>query len=278
MSGMWMLSIWLACGARRAPERTPKELALEALDAGYAQRLDKAALDAHIQACLDLLATAPNDPEYLARTARAFSARAIARKVTVDKLTDLETARSYGLTCLAENTGYSVRIEQAGGQILGAATKQLQLRDVFCIEQTLIPWVRWIELRGPAGLVDSKGVRHLAERLAVLEPAGWVGPWSKAMVLSLPQANARGPLERSEQLFGQAIQAEPKLAEIHLDYIKFQLPYLGEHQVSTALESFKKKHPPRADGPWALENTIARSEAQAVSVEALMFRVWPAPR
>ena len=154
MSAMWMLSIWLACGARRAPERTPKDLALEALDAGYAQRTDQEALDANIQASLDLLATAPTDPDFLARTARAFSARAITRKARTDKITDLETARSYGLLCLAGNTGYSVRIEQAGGQVLRAATKQLQKRDVPCMEQTLIPWVRWLELRGPAGLVD----------------------------------------------------------------------------------------------------------------------------
>lgn len=278
MSGMWMLSIWFACGARRAPERTPKELAVEALDEAYAQRMDRAALEANIQASLDLLATAPTDPDYLARTARAFSARAITRKAPADKLTDLETARSYGLLCLAGNTGYSVRIEQAGGQILGAATKQLQARDVPCMVQTLIPWVRWMELRGPAGLVDAKAVRYLSERLIALEPGGWVGPWSKAMVLSLPQAGARGPVERTEQLFGEAIQAQPKLAEIHLDYIKFQLPYVGEQEVDAALESFAGRHPPRGDGPWALENTIARSEAEATTSEALMRRVWPTPR
>jgi hypothetical protein len=275
---MWMLSIWLACGARRAPERTPKDLALEALDAGYAQRMDREALDANIQASLDLLATAPTDPDYLSRTARAFSARAITRKAKVDKITDLETARSYGLLCLAGNTGYSVRIEQAGGQVLRAATKQLQKRDVPCMEQTLIPWVRWLELRGPAGLVDVKGIGHLAERLIALQPGGWVGPWSKAMVLSLPQADARAPLERTEELFGQAIQAQPKLAEIHLDYIKYQLPYMGEQEVSAALDAFAGKHPPRGDGPWALENTVARSEAEATSVEPLMKWVWPAPR
>ncbi|MFT5583746.1 MAG: hypothetical protein ACI9VR_001327 [Cognaticolwellia sp.] len=278
MYGMWMLSIWLACGARRAPERTPKELAVEALDEAYAKRTDPEALESSIQASLDLLSSDPTDPDYLSRTARAFSARAITRKARPDKLSDLETARSYGLLCLAGNTGYSVRIEQAGGQILGAATKQLQNRDVPCIEQTLIAWVRWMELRGPAGLVDAKAVRYLAERLIVLEPEGWVGTWAKAMVLSLPQAQARAPLERSERLFAQAIQAQPRLAEIHLDYIKFQLSEVGETQVDAALAAFPSQHPSSADGPWALENRVARAEAEATSSQALMQRVWSAPR
>lgn len=278
MYGMWMLSIWLACGARRAPERTPKELAVEALDEAYAQRTDRETLEINIQASLDLLSSDPTDPDYLVRTSRAFSARAITRKASADRLSDLETARSYGLLCLAGNTGYSVRIEQAGGQILGAATKQLQKRDAPCIEQTLIAWVRWMEIRGPAGLVDAKAVRYLSERLIVLEPGGWVGPWSKAMMLSLPQADARAPLERTEQLFAEAIQAQPRLAEIHLDYIKFQLPNVGEAQVSAALAAFPTEHPPSADGPWALENRVARAEAEGTSIEALMLRVWSAPR
>jgi hypothetical protein len=278
MSGMWMLTMWLACGARRAPERAPKELALESLDQAYAQRTTLETLEANIQASLDLLSLDPKDADYLVRTSRAFSARAITRQAESEKLSDLETARSYGLLCLAGNTGYSVRIKQAGGQILGAATKQLQKRDALCIEQTLIAWVRWMEVRGPAGLVDAKAVRYLAERLIVLEPEGWVGPWAKAMVFSLPQAGARAPLERSEQLFAQAILAEPRLAEIHLDYIKFQLPNVGEAQVSAALAAFPSEHPPGADGPWGLENKVARSEALGTSSEALMLRVWPTPR
>ena len=278
MSGMWMLTMWLACGARRAPERPPKELALEALDQAYAQRTTRQALDANIQASLDLLAVDPEDADYLVRTSRAFSARALMREAESEKLSDLEAARSYGMICLAGNTGYSIRIKQAGGQILGAAAKQLQKRDVLCIEQTLIAWVRWMEVRGPAGLVDAKSVRYLAERLRVLDPEGWVGPWATAMMLSLPQAGARAPLERSEELFAQAILAEPRLAEIYLDYIKFQLANVGEAEVRAALRAFSSAYPPGADGPWGFENRVARSEAQATSSEALMLRVWPTPR
>lgn len=274
MSSMWMLSIWLACGARRAPEPSAEERSLQAIDRDYAQRTDPEALERSIQATLDALSKEPDNTAYLMRAARGFSARSLTRSGQAERSSDLETARSYGLLCLATNSNYSVQLNRAGGQIVRKAVRQLGPADVPCIEQTTIAWVRWMELRGPAGLIDASKVSLYAAQLTKLQPGGWVGPWALAMVGALPQAEARSPIGETDQLFAQARKSEPRLAEIRLDELQYQLPYAGEERVSSALLGFASDYPPKQDGPWRLENQMARSEAEAIEVDALMDRVW----
>lgn len=274
MSSMWMLSIWLACAARRTPEPSAEERMLQRIDQDYAQRTDPRALERSIQETLDALSREPDNSAYLMRAARGFSARALTRSGEVEMRSDLETARSYGLLCLATNSNYSVQLNRAGGQIVRKAVRQLGPADVPCIEQTTIAWVRWMELRGPAGLIDASKVALYAAQLTKLQPGGWVGPWALAMVGALPQAEARSGIGETGQLFAQARKAEPKLAEIVLDELRYQLPYGGEEGVSSALLGFASEYPPKQDGPWRLENQVARSEAEAIEVDALMMQVW----
>lgn len=274
MSSMWMLSIWLACGARRAPEPSAEERVLQSIDQEYALRQDPKALDRSIQATLDALSKDPDNIAYLMRASRGFSARALTRAGEAEQRSDLETARSYGLLCLATNSNYSVQLNRAGGQIVRKAVRQLGPADVPCIEQTTIAWVRWMELRGPAGLIDANKISLYAAQLTKLQPDGWVGPWAMAMVGALPQAEARAGIGETGQHFAQARKAEPRLAEIRLDEIQYQLPYQGEEGVDAALRGFALEHARSQDGRWGLENDKARSQAEGMEVEALMSRVW----
>ena len=250
----------LSCWLRNGEVRDPVDGALARADAVFSERVSLERLDEAIEAYRSLLAEHPGDPRILRAWSVAWTARAWGHP-GAQQAAEYERARAYGLQCLELNPGFSSRVELASGKVTVGAARQLTESDAACLDATLVAWVRWVEIRGPAAAIDLEPIRVLA-RQSRLSSEGWVGPWGDAMAMVLLEGPIERELPRSRALFQNAINAEPQLALAHLDFARHQLVLEGERSAyERELRSFDEAHPADADGPWSLENKAARDRA-----------------
>jgi hypothetical protein len=270
----WLL---LSCWLRGGERNDPVEQALVEVDRAYAQRVDVAELQRSIELSRELLADAPDDPRVLAAIARGYSAMSWGHP-SEESLDQLSMAREYGLRCLALNTGFRSRQQLAQGRVSELAVRQLGVEDLPCLEQVLVAWVRWSRLRGPAGALDLDTLAALGDRASDLGPDGWIGPWSQAMAIVLEPGPIDRDLDRSEQLFLEAIRAEPGLAEPMLDRARYQVILAAGRpaELEAALREVASVFPEDSGGDWALENRAARAQVASWmgDTEALWRQRW----
>lgn len=275
---MLAMLLWLsllACGARRVDAPDPDALEEAEWEAAFADRANLESLERAIALAQIRLGQRPGDPAALGLLSRAFNARALHQEAPAQALSDLETARSYGIQCLNQNAGFSGMIELLHGRIGRSPVRQLGVSDAACLQSTVWAWVRWVELRGPAGDVDLEPIGYMAEKLAELAPQTWTGPWGQAMVSLLPRAGGRGDVTQAQVLLDRAQALEPDLAEIDLDRILHLSTAQGDWDgVEVDLEAFSTTHPTSSDGRWRLENSAARRAAEELSVGALRAESW----
>ena len=255
-----MVLLLVSCWLRGGEARDPVDAGLGRADAVFAERGELDRLDEAIELYRGLLAEHPQDPRVLHALAVAWTARAWGHPSEA-QAAEYERARAYGLRCLERNPGFSSRVELGAGRVTEGAVRQLSDSDADCLDATLVAWVRWVELRGPAAAIDLEPLRHMARKSRLLQP-GWVGPWGEAMSIVLLEGPLDRDLLRSRAMFQNAIKAEPRLAVAHLDFARHQLLLEGERSAfERELRSFDESHPPESDGPWALENEAARVRA-----------------
>lgn len=269
----------LSCVFFRRDRQDAVELALDAADALYAQRTDSERLDEAIGAYVLILSDAPGDGRVLWRLSRAFTSRAEGIEGE-DRRKELELARGYGLQCLAINPGFAARMDLNGGRITRNAARQLTVADAPCVEHTLYAWVRWAEGRGPAAAVDLPALEALSGRAVELN-AGWVAPWSAAMVVLLRPGPVEQDLALSRQRLQTAILAAPQRATAHADLIRWQVVREGDLDLFTReVDGFAGTWPEASDGEWAYENVLARRRVESMrgSAQTLMYAAWSGDR
>lgn len=261
-----MLTLFLlgACRLFVRDEVDPFEELLAQVDRAWEARADPAALDESVQLSLQALAERPDAPAALWRLSRSWGALAWSGPGTQAEALYQE-ARTFGMECLLTSTGFSSRVSVAGGRVVPRAVKQVAGPQRPCLGPILVAWVRWVEQRGPSAALDLEAIRLLAERAMELDEAGeaWEGPWARAMVEVLRPGPSERDTALARELLARAIQAEPGLAVAHLDLARYTLVLGGaEAEWRTELRRFDADHPAAQDGPWALENGVARLRAR----------------
>ncbi|MCB9758727.1 MAG: hypothetical protein H6739_02720 [Alphaproteobacteria bacterium] len=265
----WVLALVLALPGcwrlHRKPDVDPIEEALKAADALFDARAEsEERLLAAIEAYREVLAMATDDPRVLWRIARAYTALGYGYPSEASPQ-HFDLAREYGLRCLARNTGYASRLDAAGGRINERAVRRLGVPERACLEQTLVAWLRWVEVRGPAAALDLQATELLARQARELDPGRerWIPGWSIGMVEALRPGRMSRDLEVMEQGFADAIAAEPGLAIPTADRARLVLPGLGDREaLEVALHEVEGW--PEGEATWALENRAARAQARAL--------------
>lgn len=253
-----------ACRWLVKTEDDPLTEAMEQVDALYAQRADRAALEESKDQALSALAEFGELAPIQWRLSRAYVALAWGYGGDQAETFYLD-ARTFGLQCLGTATGYAGRVESAHGLITLGAARQLPQASLPCLEWTLIAWVRWVELRGPSASLDLDAITLLSDRALTLDPEHkrWGPLWARGMVEVLRPGPAPRDTTLARDLFVQAIGAEPQLAIAHLDFARYSMVLDGDGESwRRELRRFPGDHPEDQDGEWVLENRVARALAE----------------
>lgn len=247
----------------RTQEADPIGDRLAAADTLYEQRHDKDSLLKAIDLYLAVQADAPDDRRPLHRLSRAYVALGWGYRGEQEQR-NYELAREYGVRCLALNKGFAARLGNRGGRIKASGVKQLGAADQACLNQTLLAWIRWSELRGAASLVDLETLDVLANRSLQNDPGGWVPQWSNGMVRSLAGDQRPEDTEALSGWFVNAMEMQPQLGMLPFDWAEQVLEPSGQlPHAQEVLRSLPQQYPATAETGWALENRSSAARAAA---------------
>lgn len=253
---------WVAgCAAFQRGSRDPVEKALRRADALYRKRAEPEQLEAAIQAYLDALGLAPEDPRVLGRLARSYVLRADLERV--DPLTDYGTAREFGLRCLSLQPAFSGQVAAAGGQVTPKAVSQLQSDQLECLRWTSLAWSRLALARGPGMALDFPAIDALGARTLALSGGDADGLGALARGLSLAVVpRVMGPdLEGALQQLQTASERAPTRLSRQVDLAVYGLHRVDKAAKRALLEQVAAAEP--AEGsPEAVEDLVARDRAR----------------
>lgn len=221
-----------------------------------------------IEAYRRALVATTDDPRVLERLAKAYNALAWGYPSEANQ-GGYATAREYAMRCLETGTGFSSRVEGANLRIDDAAVRRIGPEWRGCLDQLLVAWVRWVEVRGPSAAVDLEPLSRLARRGRALanKAPGWIPPWASAMTELLRPGRTSREADQADVWLTEASEAEPTLALPTLSRGRWLTLQQGDRdRFEELMLTLPERYP--AEGRWALENRAAAARAQQALADA----------
>lgn len=248
------------------------------LDAATTSEEVGAALDVYLEA----LGEAPHDPDVLAALTRGYTLRGYV--FPEPDTGDYETAREYGLRCLATDPSVASLFELAGGRPSAGAIGAVPGPLFDCLSWTTIAWSRWLLDRKVAGAaIDLEVVQTMARQALALADASAhrrgrrsrqaLAQADLGLALGLPLPPMNPDLGAAQEALDAAIAAEPdRLAPRVDEALLVWAPRRDQKRWSVTLHEVVAAE--GTSGAFALENRGAVAHARA-ALDAGLDPRWP---
>lgn len=211
--------VWFqaGCGALQSLSGRPRSqaAALAAADREFAEREERARLEAAIEGYQDLATAEPDDPDLQARLAQAWTALAYGHAEDPEqRRVYYETAREVSWRCLERVPSFSAAGAGRGGRIEPVVARRIPTSHTGCVLVLVESWSRLVAQEGTAAMaLDLAPLRVLADR--ALEMTQDTVEHAHAehlsgMVRALVPPAFEPPLEEAEQQMMAAIRAMPE--------------------------------------------------------------------
>lgn len=226
------------------PEEAERLAALHAGDLLWAARANGDNFDLALDAWRSALARAPQDPEALARLARAEWS--LGQRAADGARAHFEAGQEIGWRCLLGWPAFEALLDGAGYRVTDEAVAALPDAAAPCATWVVANGLSAVEARGPGARLDLEQLAPLVRWLSASPGRGEPGfaPWSAARLATLSAAPDPAPAGARAD-YRAAVAAAPDI-RLFRDQLAAAFPDARE----TAYDGFA----PGPSSAWALEN------------------------